>query len=296
METLMIVKPSVEIWKQKDYVEHIAKCARVCYKSEKVNDDKLVENLKNKEHLSMFRHYSVYWLVPIKEIDKLLIDVSTIFNLFSSEYCQMSVDKKYYYFVTNEQYYLEHYADLRYLDRFLVKEDDFINSSSTGREMRRITIKCVTQISTSRELNRVSPNNIAEQSTRYVNFNKKGGSICAPHWMLNEVPADCVEINRYDLNTFEDYQNCPLKTYLTSCFNSFEDYNNLLINGLLTPQDARGVLPLDTTTECVYTYSIKEWKHIIALRFYGTTGKPHPNAKIIAGMIRDKINELGYML
>lgn len=31
-----------------------------------------------------------------------------------------------------------------------------------------IYFKVTTQISTSRELNRVSPNNIAEQSTRYV--------------------------------------------------------------------------------------------------------------------------------
>lgn len=27
---------------------------------------------------------------------------------------------------------------------------------------------------------------------------------------------------------------------------------------------------------------------------YGTTGKPHPNAKIIAGMIRNNLMELGY--
>lgn len=32
----------------------------------------------------------------------------------------------------------------------------------------RYTFRVTTQISTSRELNRVSPNNIAEQSTRYV--------------------------------------------------------------------------------------------------------------------------------
>ena len=44
----------------------------------------------------------------------------------------------------------------------------------------------------------------------------------------------------------------------------------------------------------LYTYSIKEWKHIIDLRYYGKTGKPHPNAKIIAGMIKKQLNELGY--
>lgn len=30
------------------------------------------------------------------------------------------------------------------------------------------------------------------------------------------------------------------------------------------------------------------------LRYYGTTGKPHPNAYIIASMIRDELMELGY--
>lgn len=45
---------------------------------------------------------------------------------------------------------------------------------------------------------------------------------------------------------------------------------------------------------CFYTYSIREWRHIIDLRYYGTTGTPHPNAKIIAGMIRDNLMELGY--
>ena len=59
-------------------------------------------------------------------------------------------------------------------------------------------------------------------------------------------------------------------------------------------QDARGVLPIDTATKCAYTYSIEEWRHIIDLRYYGTTGKPHPNAKIITGMIRDKLINLGY--
>lgn len=59
-------------------------------------------------------------------------------------------------------------------------------------------------------------------------------------------------------------------------------------------QDARGVLPIDTATRYVYTYSIAEWRAILDLRYYGTTGAPHPNAKIIAGMIRQELIKLGY--
>ena len=49
-------------------------------------------------------------------------------------------------------------------------------------ENERYTFVVTTQISTSRELNRTSPNNIMEQSTRYVNFYSKGGAICQPWW------------------------------------------------------------------------------------------------------------------
>lgn len=50
--------------------------------------------------------------------------------------------------------------------------------------MMRYTFCVDTQISTSRELNRVSPNNIAEKSTRYV---YEDGTICRPHWMSDEI-------------------------------------------------------------------------------------------------------------
>ena len=62
----------------------------------------------------------------------------------------------------------------------------------------------------------------------------------------------------------------------------------------MKPQDARGVLPLDTATVCIYTYSYNEWRHIIDLRYYSTTGAAHPNAVIIAGMIREKLIEAGH--
>ena len=62
----------------------------------------------------------------------------------------------------------------------------------------------------------------------------------------------------------------------------------------MLPQDARGILPIDTATVCAYTYTISEWRNIIDLRYYGTTGAPHPNAKIIAGMIREKLIDAGH--
>ena len=56
------------------------------------------------------------------------------------------------------------------------------------------------------------------------------------------------------------------------------------------PQDARGVLPLDAATKVVYTYSAYEWKHILDLRYFETTGKAHPNAKLIAKEIYNELS------
>ena len=58
-----------------------------------------------------------------------------------------------------------------------------------------IYFRVTTQISTSRELNRVSPINIAEQSTRYVYEN---GTLCCPHWISDEADS-LVENNDVDL-------------------------------------------------------------------------------------------------
>lgn len=145
----------------------------------------------------------------------------------------------------------------------------------------RYTFCIDTQISTSRELNRVSPNNIAEKSTRYL---YEDGSICRPYWLNKEL------IKQYEEEPITDMVST---VYLDSCNDSFKRYKFLIENGMHR-QDARGVLPLDTATRCIYTYSIDEWRHILDLRYYGTTGQPHPNAKLIAGMIRDKLIELGY--
>ena len=79
-----------------------------------------------------------------------------------------------------------------------------------------------------------------------------------------------------------------LKLMLLDAHASEETYKTLINDYYLHRQDARGVLPLDTATRCVYTYSLREWRHIIDLRYYGTTGIPHPNARLIAGMIRNK--------
>lgn len=273
-----IVKPQVELWVQDNPITHVARCARICYASDKTTgNEAMYQRLIDSNHKSMFRHQSVYYIIPYKGWR-----LANLQRYEECPYLEFKYDCNYIYVSTNKQFVMEHNAFGESYREFEVDGLQFENTP-LGFELMRYTFRVVTQISTSRELNRVSPNNIAEQSTRYVNLSKKGGAICQPHWMTEE------DYNNWGKDTA--YISCW--KYAESCQSSFNNYNELIEDGM-KPQDARGVLPLDTATVCVYTYSIGEWRHIIDLRYYSTTGAAHPNARIIAGMIREKLIDVGY--
>lgn len=275
-----IVKPYIELWHQDaDWIHHVAKCARICYASDGSNDVKLVDNLLKLGHLSMFRHRSIYYIIPK---DNKYIELVT--RLEFCPYVEYLIGSEAIYLATNGHFYIEHKDNiLKTLEPFIVTAEEFINWE-LGWRLMRYTFKVTTQISTSRELNRVSPNNIAEQSTRYVYEN---GTICKPHWISDE-EADMFNENN-DVNLDE-----AINVYLRGCKKDFEDYKLLIDKYKLNRQDARGKLPIDTATICAYTYSVSQWRDIIDLRYHGKTGAPHPNAKIIAGMIREELIKFGY--
>lgn len=285
---MKIIEPKVELWQQGDDTKaHVARCARVCYGRETGNDQATIKRLIDSEHWSMFRHGTYYMIAndSDKTLETIVINYANTIG-FSYRY-----EKHVYYITVNGNWVLDHKTQFGYLSKYIVPIEDFCNTE-IGFHMMRYTFCVDTQISTSRELNRVSPNSIAEKSTRYV---YEDGSICRPHWLNGYYICKDI-VGRYDV--YKDGKrdtdiNHKVLTYIESCDFSFAKYKYLVEAGLHR-QDARGVLPLDTATRCIYTYSIDEWRHIIDMRYYGTTGKPHPNAKIIAGMIRNNLMELGY--
>lgn len=276
---MKIIEPKVELWKQgNDAKAHVARCARVCYGKKTGNDEATVKRLLDSRHWSMFRHESVYAIIPVHERE--LKDYPLL--VLSSPYIKTHTYNGNVYVSTNGQFILDKFYPkfIELINRYRVTEDEFSNTEF-GFNMMRYTFCVDTQISTSRELNRVSPNSIAEKSTRYV---YEDGSICRPYWLNKEL------IKQYEEEPIVDMVST---VYLDSCNDSFKRYKFLIENGMHR-QDARDVLPLDTATRCIYTYSVDEWRHILDLRYYGTTGKPHPNARLITGMIRSELIELGY--
>ena len=248
---------------------HIARCARVCYGREykepnQEADKKMVEGLIKRGHLSMLRHASMY-LGHIEDIPQLLamrIANSSYWN-FNEEYAS-----------TNLQEFMQSGFGKETVT--VIDNNRFLKDCAKRPrlfELYRLTFCITTQISTSRELNRVSPNNIAERSTRYLNTSKDGLEIVRP-WWWNDDDSRRIDKIRYE-----------------AAINKAELCYKGMIDEGMKPEDARGVLPLDTATKVVYTYSVQEWKHIIDLRYYGTTGRPHPNAKLVIGMVREQINQ-----
>ena len=71
---MQILEPKVESWLQNDTIDHIARCARVCYASDKTTaNDKMCNALWKNKHRSMFRHAGVYYIIPEKLHLQLLI-------------------------------------------------------------------------------------------------------------------------------------------------------------------------------------------------------------------------------
>lgn len=278
---MKLIEPSVELWSEENIVDssqHIARCARVCYGKEDKEpnleaDKKMVDGLIKRGHLSMLRHASVY---------------SSYFNpnWSDSEFVHMelyhgsgAVDCLY---STNRQFFWEHgeignTPDCNGKEFGCFAVEDELSQAQVLEMCRedprvfkayRLTFCITTQISTSREListsrelNRVSPNNT-----------KDGLEICRPWWY-----------------GFDFYKEEKMKQYEIGLKQADFVYRTLVMNGM-KPEDARGILPLDTATKVIYTYTVEEWQHILDLRFYGKTGRPHPNARLVTSMVRDQIN------
>ena len=275
---MKITEPKVELLSELNISpeSHIARCSRICYGHEDKEpnqeaDKKMVDGLIKRGHLSMLRHASTY----ISDLQ------------YASRYLQHHINHSPYwnynidigYASTNFQEYMQ--QEIENESVIGVSNSKFLEECAKNPklfELYRMTFCITTQISTSRELNRKSPNAIAERSTRFCS-SKDGLEIVRPWWSKSS-EEDIIN------------GNCTHKEflyYINAISEAERVYKSLLDEGM-KPEDARGILPLDTATKVIYTYSIREWQHILDLRLYDKTGKAHPNVHVVMEMLKDQIN------
>ena len=286
---MKIQKPQYEIWMQNPgelgIYQQIERAGRVCYKSENnTTEDSakpFVGRMIEHEHYAMLEHGTVYLTCNHGELP---LYASNKFSHVNT------IDGKDY-ITTNLRVMAENKTleDLKYRVDF-----------EKGKHELRITVHFTTQIAITREYNRHRANSMAEQSTRYCNYtkNKFGSeiSINLPTWVKGDLETNdekfvelCEDVANEETNDWT-----PIDAWLFANQAAEFAYMKLIAMGC-KPQEARVILPLDTNTELVHTAFVSDWKHFFDLRALGTTGAPHPDAKILAVPLYEEFKERGYI-
>lgn len=286
---MKIQNPQYEIWMQNPgelgIYQQIERAGRVCYKSENnTTEDSakpFVGRMIEHEHFAMLEHGTVYMTCNHGELP---LYASNKFSHVNT------IDGKDY-ITTNLRVMAENKTleDLKYRTDF-----------EKGKHELRITVHFTTQIAITREYNRHRANSMAEQSTRYCNYtkNKFGSeiSINLPTWVKGDLETNdekfvelCEDVANEETNDWT-----PIDAWLFANQAAEFAYMKLIAMGC-KPQEARVILPLDTNTELVHTAFVSDWKHFFDLRALGTTGAPHPDAKILAEPLYKEFKERGYI-
>lgn len=291
--------PQFEIWNQEPGMDgiyrQVERAGRVCYKSEDhctaESARPFVERMIKSDHTAMLEHATVYLLYRDGETASVEQGGDATGETWQryerNKFSKVSTVDGCHYVTTNLRVLAENQwlADLDHLTEPLAHHE------------RRVTVHFTTQIATTREFNRHRANSMAEQSTRYCNYSKdKFGneiSINIPEWVRAlsvEEPAqiDFLELaKKVTEGQADDYEN-----WLFANLAAERAYMNLIAAGR-KPQEARAILPLDTNTELIHTAFVSDWKHFFDLRAQGTTGAPHPDAKVLALPLYDEFCRLG---
>lgn len=266
-----IVQPSTFLLVNSDNIKHVATCASYCYNSNPSEYARMYMRLIENGHLSMLRHATYYFRVPTKVLSGYYVQYFR-----ANPYCHITkaIDK-HYYLVLNGQFYYENPDIVKKSGIFGYHCDvtEFTKQEESCK-LVRLTFVCDTQIAISRELNRVSPNNISERSTRYIDFLRKLGiRFSTPHWYEG----------------LGWYRKCLANLLMKAAGLAYNIARSP--RGLnLKAEDARYFLPLGVETRVAYTYTIHEWENIIEKRYHDSTGKAHPDAKIAVKPIHDYIH------
>lgn len=297
------IEPNIEIWEQEcnpnnlmlGIWAHIARCVRVCYQSEtkknpSESDEAFVRRVimahkpENSEanHLAMLEHGTIYLTIPADSYNEHEITQRYKYN----KYSKLLFRPKATYITTNFRVLVENnwLDDLEYI------------STSTEFHEKRITVCFTTDLGVSREFNRHRVNSIAEESTRYCNYNKKNNgeiNYSLSAW-FNEADKEYLIDNQYnfytdyiidiyntDGNDELDEEWSDLDYYMFALRTCEFCYNGLIRKGWKA-QMARQVLPLATKTQLVHTAFVSDWIHFLKLRAIGISGAPHPNARLVA--------------
>lgn len=286
--------------------------ARVCYKSEAsamdLSDEdsfkktaKFISMLLNRKHYAMFEHSVFHFKMRIRYYNTYCL-IRDFFR--NSPYCYIdSVYEQEHYLcvTTNLRFILEskYFFAINCLKKEIWKElSKVVKDSSFYSLFHAFFAKCeesysgvstelcipteqeynsglfekyytfcfTTDRGVTHELVRHRVASYAQESTRYCIYNKD---------ITFMIPAQ--------FDTFPENMKKSWKDFMVKCA---QEYRELIDSGV-TPQNARSVLPNSLATKIVMTVSEEELKHVLCLRYGGTTGAPHPDMKALMKKVKE---------
>lgn len=297
---MKLINPKAEVLIQPPGLDGIYKqieiAGRTCYKSEdKITEASSVDFVKRmieSHHTAMLEHGTVY-LKTYRDFEyehniELVENDNELTKYSMNPYSVYTEDNDYAYVTTNFRVMLE--------NRWL--EDLPLICEPTNLHKKRITIRFVTDRGVSHELVRHRKFSFAQESTRYCNYTKDkfGNAITfiIPTWASNKDeisykhdPYDIEERGMFKADFGDSYGGLLHQLCLVE-----DEYFFQLQNGR-TPQEARQILPNALKTEVIMTGYLSDWRHFFDLRYFGKTGKPHPDMEYLATLAKEALEKEG---
>lgn len=288
---MKLIKQSFEILEQKDFTlvgikKFIERCGRVCYKSEdKITDtsyERFVRMLESRDHARPLEFGTVHLKMILPDFLGFMNSL-LIHGILNDIWIKSAHSGDIIYITTNYRYYLDITKHLPNVKRYFTEEDNEYYP-------KRYTVHFITSRGIMDEFRtHVELSHLAE-STRYCNYSKDKFNneiaFIIPDWVDSikegtytkdyEFPPMWGHDNWMDSEWF--YAMCEAeKTYLT------------MTREYLTPQQARGVLPLSVKSELISCGFKEAWENF----FYRRCAKDaHPMAREIAIPLQEKFKEL----
>ena len=314
--------------------QHIERCGRTCYRSsDKITEDSakpFVERMIKSNHTAMLEHGTVYLKIPFytyyEKGNTTETKTKMVGNYFLNKYSKAVSVSNY-----KSQ---EEFADLVLKDEVIswiyattnlrvIAENNWWDDlqylcEPTEHHEKRYTLLCTTALHCYKDLTRHRTMSFAIESTRYCNYTKDkfGGelSFIVPTWYSKENERYFKKYNTLPVCADDKYESCLPEMYYKSgshpsmqdvlnwtpedylkfnCLIAEWNYNHLIEEGWQAQQAAE-VLPQCIKGDMIITGFEDDWKHLLDLRYYGTTGAPHPMVKELAALMKEELEKLGF--
>lgn len=281
---MRLIEPKVERLVQKPGIEGMYEIidivAGTSHGRSKPHKDpkKFVEKLISMGHLSPLESGTVYLLASADQIKDHFFDD---FKFIDSPYAEVRYkdgDDFYCYITTNYRVLVEN--ECMYALKYWCEPTEF--------HKKRSCFKFTLSRGIADEFVRHRSLSPVMKSTRY----NKDFDIVLPRWLANKHEGEFVEdletaLNKLDWRTFTYVDG----RWWISMVGAAAGYKDLLDTGL-TPQEARGVMPLDIATEltlCGFDdVKGKGWENFLKQR---CDKAAHPDARYLAEQVKEMLNQ-----